>query len=444
MLLDRLTLVCSTVLLQFVTLTNAPSLLARATHYNALSIVTSLQDYIACNLEAILESRLLDNNREREYDVEALIPALGTFIRCRQAEFSPLVRSGLAIDEIMERHAAWLQLQDLPSPIIRNLHPSHEQQSPRQPQVTSVGEVLSGLGSEDCMFPMDETAMSNRTSLSSQSQVQSRSSISREISSGVWKAKKIQDIPKVDFKTVMAETAAQATSVTNAGEKRRLAGLHRMHSAGLISISPPLSLSAHSHRTSGTLPWNVPVQRPSTVASPISVSALKPPSRPVPAHGLRNTVAISSPKSSVKAEHTPSIPMTNATLPPSSPSLKSPSIIRRATNDSPAWIAKPPNQDLSPPVAGLSFTDIQQQQLAQTRSSKGKQSLREIQEEEHAKREEEEFLKWWADEEKRVKQETMSRLKDASNSQGISMNNRNRRSKRSERRFTQISKDNPQ
>jgi hypothetical protein len=67
----------------------------------------------------------------------------------------------------------------------------------------------------------------------------------------------------------------------------------------------------------------------------------------------------------------------------------------------------------------VSFVAIQQLQLEQgTSSGKDKRSLLEIQEEEKARQAEEDFLKWWAAEEERVKAEAEapSRPRDVSKS----------------------------
>lgn len=59
------------------------------------------------------------------------------------------------------------------------------------------------------------------------------------------------------------------------------------------------------------------------------------------------------------------------------------------------------------PSAGLSFADIQAIQLAQTiPAEKDKRSLVEIQAEEQSQQAENDFLKWWAEEEARTKRET--------------------------------------
>lgn len=73
---------------------------------------------------------------------------------------------------------------------------------------------------------------------------------------------------------------------------------------------------------------------------------------------------------------------------------------------------------ITPPSGtAISFTAIQQLQQEQAiRPTPDKRSLKQIQEEEEAHRAEEEFLKWWAAEEERVRSEQTS-LEPSTNSQ---------------------------
>ncbi|GJJ07428.1 hypothetical protein Clacol_001630 [Clathrus columnatus] len=409
LLLDRFMLVCSAALLRYITLTNISSILVRAVRYNALSLVTSLQDYIACNLEAIMENRLFDNDRERIYDMEALIPALSTFIRARQADFSPITRSGLAMNELMKRHADWLCLQDIPGPIVRTQLPFQEKQSPRL--VPSTPAPSSKPGAEDDIFLMDETPAMVITSFGSNILQSQSTSCTPDISEGfspvkgVWKSKTKQSILKVDFKTVMAEAAAQIAP--------------RTASAGKV---PPVdSLPRLSHRPSGTSPPKLPLQRsPPSAASPVIMSVSASPSN----EGVQSATTIPN-KSLVRVQ--PTITSSTLNTAPASSSTPTGSANRRGTNDGPAWLPRPP--DVSPSIPGLSFSAIQQQQLSQARPAKVKQSLRQIQDEERARREEEDFLKWWAAEEERVKIETTMALSSHTDASSIQTASKNRTGK---------------
>jgi len=88
-----------------------------------------------------------------------------------------------------------------------------------------------------------------------------------------------------------------------------------------------------------------------------------------------------------------------------------PSGARRIPSAGHVWTLPPvqPVVQSSPTASGsatMSFAAIQQLQREQDiLPAKDKRSLKEIQEEEHAKQIEEEFLKWWAQEEERLKTE---------------------------------------
>ena len=74
-----------------------------------------------------------------------------------------------------------------------------------------------------------------------------------------------------------------------------------------------------------------------------------------------------------------------------------------------AWTLPPVQPVVQPSIAGsvMSFAAIQQLQHEQGATPvKDKRSLKEIQEEEQARRAEEEFLKWWTAEEERVRMES--------------------------------------
>lgn len=141
-------LVCSASLLRYVTLQNATSILVQATYYNALPLVASLHDYVACNLEAIMESRLLE--REREPDSEMLIPALSAFVRARQADNAPVTRSGIISEEAMKKHQAWLDLQDIPGPLLR---------TPYRPRDTTRRSSATSLPSPRRLPPNNNSSM---------------------------------------------------------------------------------------------------------------------------------------------------------------------------------------------------------------------------------------------------------------------------------------------
>ena len=116
-------LICSAVILRYVTLNNVVSILGEATYYSALHLVDSLQDYSACNLEAIMEGRLLDDMHPD------LIKSLSTFVQSRQADMSPVTRSNLIAKTALHRSSSWLELQDIPQPMVRGQW--HAKESPK-------------------------------------------------------------------------------------------------------------------------------------------------------------------------------------------------------------------------------------------------------------------------------------------------------------------------
>jgi len=98
-------------------------------------------------------------------------------------------------------------------------------------------------------------------------------------------------------------------------------------------------------------------------------------------------------------------------------------------NTSVAWTLPPvqPVVQSSAASSSLSFAEIQQSQILQSKpTSKDKRSLIEIQEEEQAIRAEEDFMKWWAAEEARTREE--ARL--AAEALVSSPSNRNQRGKK--------------
>ncbi|KAL5530926.1 hypothetical protein ACEPAG_3802 [Sanghuangporus baumii] len=127
LLLDRLLLVCSSVILQFLNINNACAILSDASHFNAKQLVSSVHGYLARNLETLLESRMLDDLPVH------LLRQLAEFIRVRQSEKLPVTRSGMMVEKALEIWKDWLSLQDIPQPIIpgRKSYAGHIRHSPK-------------------------------------------------------------------------------------------------------------------------------------------------------------------------------------------------------------------------------------------------------------------------------------------------------------------------
>lgn len=113
LLLDRLVLLCSSVILANTNIHNACYILSEATHYHAEQLIERLQAYITVNMESFLESCILDEIPH------SLVKQLAKFVHAKQMEKSPFSRSDVFVNEMMEKYAEWLAEQDVPEPIIR-------------------------------------------------------------------------------------------------------------------------------------------------------------------------------------------------------------------------------------------------------------------------------------------------------------------------------------
>lgn len=183
LLMDRLSLICSAVILRHVNLSNSTSLLVDATHFNALPLVQRIREYIAKNMETFLESSLLDTLPTD------IVKQLAAFIRSQQALKAPLTRSNRLVQSAMEKNADWLSHNDFPEPLIpgirvlapRDSNPKLSPPGPMRtqkssspvlrPRVTSsrpnVPVITAG---EDEVFSMDETDVVPRLNLNATQQ----------------------------------------------------------------------------------------------------------------------------------------------------------------------------------------------------------------------------------------------------------------------------------
>lgn len=137
LLLDKLILLCSSVILRHVTIANVCSLLEHASHYHATQLVHSLQSYVAVNIETLLEGRYLS---DLPHD---LIRELSSFIRDQQFKKFPGTRSSHFIDRAMGKFGSWLALQDIPQPLVRSAQAhAYTRQSPTMSPVMSGSKAL--------------------------------------------------------------------------------------------------------------------------------------------------------------------------------------------------------------------------------------------------------------------------------------------------------------
>lgn len=390
--LDRLLLIASSIILNFLNVQNACYILSEATHYSAKDLIDAVQGYIAVNLESMLESRILDVMSP------TLIRQLSCFVREMQTAKSPITRRNLLGKLAMDRHAEWLSLQDLPSPIVRSNKqlmrrdsarlspPAPSSRVQRPVRVTPSApkpEVLSAPVGSDDIFTMDDVDLVPVVNSDQSSP------------SAPWKS---TSAARVDMRAIMAEAAMQVPT-------------------GSIVPRNPLSANDPSRRQS-SLPK-------------ISEGSGSLPATPSPRRTPVNTMGSPScsdatkifPKLSSSSASTPKAPSTLVVKP--SAASRSPSALpglgpvispqRQPSSaktmhtgrgvSGKAWASPSQPNAATSSMSGMSFSEIQRSQLEHSVPGKARRSLLEIQMEEQARREEETFMKWWVAEEERVKRQ---------------------------------------
>ncbi|KAF8839385.1 hypothetical protein BDN67DRAFT_905719 [Paxillus ammoniavirescens] len=409
LLLTRLVLLCSQVILGHLTTYNACYLLTEAIHFNALDLAERIERYMTANIEMLLESGILD-------DLDPMVVRkLSQHTRVEQAEKSPLSRLDKLGLEALEKHKDWLALQDIPMPIIPSQKalqthrdapgispPGSAKKSARPltlyspatspllcPTSSSMPRpVLRSKPSGDEIFAMDDTEAVPALELDvSQPPVQV--DIPAKATT-VWK--KNPSMPCTDLKSIMVEAETskkQTSSIPGASKAPESPSPSRQIGSRWKLDKPPTprripsdlamqTISAETSRLTGSpakAPSNLPLLQ---VSAPAPRAGTSQPSMGSVITPVRQIAA--APRSS-----TPRKTSAAWTIPPVQP------------------IAEPSVPDLA-----RSFAEIQRMQQIQGASApKDKRSLREIQEEEQARQQEADFLKWWEAEEERVRLETL-------------------------------------
>ncbi|KAI0032970.1 hypothetical protein K488DRAFT_8069, partial [Vararia minispora EC-137] len=419
LLLDRLLLVCASLVLKYVSPHNLAAIYSDAADLPCTPLRARLADYAAATLETLLDGRLLDDLAPR------VVRALGEAIRERQADKSPHARgSGVQreADARAERHREWLESEDFPVPIIRGEHRTSPRRArtgrtslpaspavspamrPGMPSISGAGEQL-GAGADD-LFVMDDAGGSARGSGSG----------------GPWKGRAAPQ--RIDMKAIFAETEA---------EQQRLAapapGIYRPPSKD--GLRPPSAAAPVGIPTARASPGVTPVNTPprtnaapriattpprtgtprATAGTAIAAPAWSPtaPAKPSGISTSRPAPAPTPPKPVPASSHaglgptiTPSKRAEPLARTPSGPGARA------------AWTLRPVQPVVQTAAASpLPFAEIQRlQREATSAAPRDKRSLREIQDEERRRAEEErelevevEFLRWWAEEEERVRRE---------------------------------------
>ncbi|THH16852.1 hypothetical protein EW146_g3853 [Bondarzewia mesenterica] len=434
LLLDRLLLICSSVLLNHVNIHNVCRILSDAAHLHCPPLIKRLHWYMAVNMETLLESQMLDELTPR------LVKDLSISIREGQLEKSPAARSGCLVDGVMKKNEEWLTLQDIPQPIARSAPNKYSpklspKRSHRRPSVDpfpspSVRPAIitsrppQPVSSND-VFEMDDADLVPALNLDSGTvhapDVPSSNPASK---AGPWKAKSVNPRP------FLAE--AKESKLTEMRGQRSSTLLQPLNlktpPKDQLKTSWPLPTESQDPRNagpsnaswrvaaapSGLRPINVPNSRPSPTETPIHT----PPNgrgeeilRPELHTSTPTTSRTAQSAGSGQASTTPTRPGLGPVITPSkqSQSKGAPSISRRVSSGGSAWTLPPvqPVVQSSLSSSTMSFAAIQQLQHEQgIVPIKDKRSLKEIQEEERARQTEEEFLKWWAAEEERVRLES--------------------------------------
>lgn len=176
LLLDRLLLICSSIILNYVTVHNVCSILADFSFLDCTHLMDRLHRYIAVNMETLLESRMLDDLTPH------LIRSIASSVRHHQQLKLPVSRSHLLANQAMQKPeiVSWLAEQDIPRPIVRSARQEKEvsakmsmspRLSPKRSRRVSVPpspmsspvvrpaqsqRVISGPPQGDDLFAMDD------------------------------------------------------------------------------------------------------------------------------------------------------------------------------------------------------------------------------------------------------------------------------------------------
>ncbi|KAG9308137.1 hypothetical protein JVU11DRAFT_12491 [Chiua virens] len=433
LLLDRLVLLCSRIILQYLNTYNACCLLTDAIHFNAVELADRVQGYMVANMEMLLESRILDDLDLR------VVRKLSEHARAQQATHSPVSRSDKLGHAALEKHKDWLALQDIPVPIISSQKVFTAKDSPR---TSAPGSARKTVGRQlwlysptpspvlrpsatpqpplgDEIFAMDDADVGFPLKPSSLQTSASEETLAQMPMAGAAKPgwKKNGVMPRTDLKAIMAEaengrrhthtrTLGSGTEVAVGSDAYTNVSTVPARPAQGAGVSPgPGRLSGQSWRSDDPpIPRRVP-SNPSVTQKPESIPALMA-SRTsgavrTPPPGSRSPGPVMGPViTPVRQTSNTSASTSTRTGSPRKPSLGG------------AWTL-PPVQPITAPTVSTStrlpFAEIQRMQALQeaTSTTRDKRSLREIQEEERARQQEVDFLRWWAAEEERVRLETL-------------------------------------
>ncbi|KAI0057376.1 hypothetical protein BV25DRAFT_1973088 [Artomyces pyxidatus] len=431
LLLDRLVLICASIVLDYLNIHNVCSVFAEAALLDCLPFLESLQQYMAVNMETLLESRMLDDLDPR------LIRQLLQSIRLQQSDKLPTTRSNRLVEQAMERNREWLDQQDIPEAIIRTVHhkesPRLSPRTTRRPSLPTspvnspfmkpdVSRSTQAAPVGDDIFAMDDSDFVPTLNLDASPGVDVQNTPYKP---GPWKAK--STAPKVDMKSILAEAESLSSSARVSIPIQKAPSRDRIRP----SLPPPMTAAdpsisgspSTSHKASGS-PWRLPIPpaSPTPIGAPLprgspgGSPALTPPvvhrpaetSRPAPPSG-GSPARLGQKMPATGSRPVQSIPGLGPVITPSRQvqiAAAGPTVPRRVPGGSKAWTLSPVQPIVQPsPSGSVSFVAIQQSQSEQDTAPRDRRSLKEIQDEERDRQVEEDFMKWWAAEEERLRQE---------------------------------------
>ncbi|KAG6330631.1 hypothetical protein ID866_8458 [Astraeus odoratus] len=383
LLLGRLVLLCSQVVLEHLNPYNACYLLSEAIHYHAAELTERIESYIAANLEMFLESRILDDLETR------VLRHLAEYTRAMQMNKAPVTRSNKLAEEALEKHRDWLALQDIPTPFVPNSRVAQ-----RMPRPCTTQTVLYSPSSSPSLAPGVRTSV--------------RSLEVGTSGDEVFIMDDTAGIPSLDL-DVSQQSGLHVPSSTEPADDPVPVSRQRpvwktetgRNTASSMSLSGELPKSTGKRTYTKTSIDHV--STPDRVSSDPTVAQAKAPSetRTIRKPLMQQQIPATPPRSTTLA-----LALGPKITPVRQPPVSSMSVDSRKPRA--AWTLPPvqPIAQASFQGAAPSFAEIQlSQQIQGVSTVADKRSLLDIQEEERARRQEEDFMRWWAKEEVRVRQE---------------------------------------
>ncbi|KAH8989434.1 hypothetical protein EDB92DRAFT_1868224 [Lactarius akahatsu] len=435
LLLDRLLLICSSILVKYVTINNISAVYMEAASLHCEQLMDSLHQYMSVNMETLLEARLLDDLPPR------LVRQLSNAVRGYQAVKSPFSRMQLPVNlaAAVHAHHEWLAEQDIPGPIVRSQSRSQPKLSPKASRKlslpTSPGSkptlprtpLLSNPGED--LFAMDE-ALVPPLNLDATASTDELGPIPKV---GPWKGK--STTPKIDMKKILAEAEEmQAASRSQPPMAGVPASVQRQRSGDRLRVSFSLSKTPDSPHSSplntsratptGTPAWRISAHphsgEPSSYPPGQARAAITPPSPArtsarTPPASTQATPPSQLSRSPMVMQRSRSSPGSSTLVPPNRPGLgpvispskskAGPTAPRHAAGKAWTLPSAEPVSRQSSSGAPVSFAEIQQLQSRPAQAANELRSLRDIQAEEAELQAEAEFMKWWTAEEERIRLE---------------------------------------